>query len=116
MHALEKKSYLTSIRFCLENLVDPVRRCQRLNGMEVFSESACFHRRRDLIWPREEHVERMRKYFTEEQMKAFEDFERVFHSLPWKPIPSHPHISELPDDDLTELIRAGKRLMRLVKE
>ncbi len=88
------------------------RRASRLNGMEAYSASACFHRLRDLCWPRE--APETAPFLSQEQRTALIAFEEIYHSLPWRPIADHPHISELPGDDLSPLVPAGKLLLRLV--
>jgi len=50
--------------------------------------------------------------FEEEERLDLQEFLRVFDSLPWRPLPSHPHISELEDDDISSLIQPAKKLDR----
>jgi hypothetical protein len=50
--------------------------------------------------------------FEEEELQALQEFLRVFDSLPWRPLPAHPHISELNDDDISSLIQPAKKLDR----
>jgi hypothetical protein len=96
----------------LEYLVDLERSASKPTGMESFSESACFHRLRDLLWcvagPR------MAPFLTAEQSAALAEFECAYRSLPWSVIEAHPHISELPNDDLSPLVPAGQRLLQLI--
>jgi hypothetical protein len=52
---------------------------------------------------------------SDEERAALAEFTRVFESLPWRVIEAHPHISELPGDDLSPLLPAGKRLLSLLE-
>ncbi len=97
----------------LAYLVEPERRARKPTGMEAFSESACFHRLRDLFWCVAEP--QMAPFLTPEQSAALAEFERAYHSLPWRVIDAHPQISELPDDDLSPLVPAGQRLIHLIE-
>jgi len=81
--------------------------------MEAFSESACFHRLKDLFWCIAEPE--MAPVLTAEQSAALTEFERVYDSLAWRVIDGHPHISELPDDDLSPLVSAAERLYALIR-
>lgn len=96
----------------LTYLVDLKRRARKPSGMESFSESACFHRLRDLSWCIAQPE--MAPFLTAGQSAALAEFERIYHSLPWRVIETHPHISELPDDDLSPLIATGQRLLKLI--
>ena len=97
----------------LAYLVEPERRANRPEGLKAFSESAVFHRLRDLLWCIAEPD--MAPFLTAEQSAALAEFERVYRSLPWRVIQEHPHISELPDDDLSPLVPAGTRLLDLIR-
>jgi hypothetical protein len=81
--------------------------------MESFSESACFHRLFGLFWTlRDADATAL---LSDEERAAKEEFTRVFESLQWRVIQAHPHISELPDDDLTPLLASGERLLQLLE-
>jgi len=108
----QRKFYFVLCCWSLAYLVDPERRARKMSGMESFPESACFHRLRDLSWP-SEHAQ-MAPFLTPEQSAALSEFEQVYHSLPWCVLADHPHISALPDDDLSPLMPAGKRLFELM--
>jgi hypothetical protein len=97
----------------LAYLVQPERRARKPTGMEAFSESACFYRLKDLFWCIAEPE--MTPFLTAEQNAALAEFERVYQSLPWRVIDGHPHISELPDDDLSPLVPAAERLYELIR-
>jgi hypothetical protein len=81
--------------------------------MESFSESAAFHRLHDLLWTLGEPE--VVELLTDEEKSALAAFNRVFASLPWRVIESHPQISELPDDDLSLLVPVGERLLGLLE-
>ena len=96
----------------LRFLVQSEWRTRKPTGMEAFSESACFHRMHDLFWPLGD-AEAV-ALLTAEERAALDDFEAVYSLLPWRVIATHPHISELLDDDLAPLIAPGRRLYRLL--
>jgi len=54
----------------------------------------------------------MTERFEDEERSDLQAFLRAFDSLPWRPLPSHPHISELQDDDISSLIQPAKKLDR----
>ena len=97
----------------LRFLVVPERRAEKPKGMESFSTSACFHRLHDLFWTfRDAEAAAL---LSAEERSALAEFNQVFDSLPWRVIDSHPHISELPGDDLSPLLPAGERLLRMLE-
>jgi hypothetical protein len=53
---------------------------------------------------------------SDDERLVVHEFDRLFDSMPWRVIASHPHVSELPDDDLTPLIPAGEKLMRMLEQ
>ena len=108
----QQRSCLVGAGVPLRFLVQPERRARKVPGMESFSDSACFHRLRDLVWPIASPE--MAACLSTEQSAALAEFERIYHSLPWQVIAAHPHISELPGDDLSLLVPAGERLLRLI--
>ncbi len=93
----------------LSFLVRPERRAQKPTGMESFSESACFHRLRDLSWTLD--APETLALLSVAEKAAIDEFDRIYGSLPWRVIDDHPHISELPDDDLSPLVPAGEKLL-----
>jgi hypothetical protein len=109
----ERDKCLAASCIPLAFLVRPERRAQKPSGMEEFSESACFHRLHNLFWCVGEP--QMAPFLTPEQQSARAEFDRVYHSLPWRVIAAHPHISELPDDDLSPLMASGQRLLKLIE-
>jgi hypothetical protein len=97
----------------LKFLVRPERRAKKPSGMESFSESACFFRLHDLLWTlRDAEAVAL---LSDDERAALEEFNRAFQSLPWRVIEAHPHISELPDDDLSPLLPTGARLLGLLE-
>ena len=77
--------------------------------MAGFSDSAIFHRWMSLCWTFTE-AEAV-ALLTPEEQTHLRDFNAVFESLPWNPIESHPHISELANNDLSALLPPAKRLL-----
>jgi hypothetical protein len=50
--------------------------------------------------------------FSEKERQALHEFLVTFDSLPWRPLSSHPHISELTDDNFSSLVQPAKKLDR----
>ena len=98
----------------LKFLVQPSERHSRRigSGMASFSDSAIFHRLRDLVWTLGES--QVIALLNAEEITALADFNEAFDSLPWRKVEGYPHISELPDDDLSPLEPTGKRLFYLL--
>jgi hypothetical protein len=78
----------------------------------AFSESALFFRLWNLFNPISD--QELFESLTADQKAAYEDFTAVMRALPWTQIPSHPHISELLDDNLEPLKPSGIRLFQLL--
>jgi|SRR5688572_2671260 len=97
----------------LRFLVRPERRAQKPAGMESFSESACFHRLHSLAWTF--HDADAAALLSRDERATLEEFTQVFESLPWRVIGAHPHISELPGDDLSPLLPTGERLLQILE-
>ena len=94
-------------------LVRPKHRAKKPTGMEAFSESACFHRLHSLcFFPLRDYAAAL---LSDDERAAVEEFTQVFESLPWRVIESHPHICELPGDDLSPLLPSGERLLRMLE-
>jgi hypothetical protein len=109
----EQKMALLAPCLPLAFLVRPERRAQKPTGMEGFSESACFHRLHDLFWTlREAPVFAL---LSDEERTVLAEFTRVFEMLPWRVVPDHSHISELPGDDLSPLLPSGERLLQMLE-
>lgn len=81
--------------------------------MRGFSDSAVFYRLHDLFWTLREAD--ALALLSDDERLVVNEFDRLFDSLPWRVIPSHPHISELPDDGLTPLIPTGEKLMQMLE-
>ena len=109
----QQMAYLTAPCLALNFLVRPEQRDKKLNGMEEFSDSACFNRLYHLFWTF--HDAEPAALLNSEERAALIEFNRVFRSLPWQVIEAHPHISELPNNDLSPLIPAGEKLLRLLE-
>ncbi len=77
--------------------------------MVGFSDSAIFHRWMDLLWTlREPEVVAL---LSPEEKRYLAEFNAAFESLSWRPIESHPHISEVADEDLSKLFPSATRLL-----
>ena len=48
----------------------------------------------------------------ERERSDVDEFLRIFDALPWRPLSTHPHISELEDDDLGALVPLARRVDR----
>jgi hypothetical protein len=109
----QQKTALLAPCLPLSFLVRPEPRAKKPTGMESFSESACFHRLHNLFWTLND-AEAV-ALLSDDERAALAEFSRVFESLPWRVIVAHPHISELPSDDLSPLVPAGERLLRMLE-
>jgi hypothetical protein len=93
--------------------VRPEQSIKKLNEMEAFSDSAFFHRMHELLWTlRNAEVVAL---LCDEERETLAEFNRQFDALPWRVIADHPHISELPDNDLSPLVPSGERLLRMLE-
>jgi len=105
----QKRAALLGPCFPSRFLVRPESRTAPRQQMEGFSDSAIFHRWMDLFWTlREPKVVAL---LTPEEKGYLSEFNAVFESLPWRPIESHPHISEVAADDLSKLLPSATRLL-----
>src|SRR5437588_11307061 len=105
----QKKIALTAPCFVLRFLVRPETRNAPRRQMEGFSDSAIFHRWMDLFWTfRESEAVAL---LTPEEKGYLAEFNAAFESLTWRPIESHPHISEVTDEDLSKLLPFATRLL-----
>jgi hypothetical protein len=104
-----RKGTLSGACFALRFLVHPEYRVGARHGMEGFSDSAIFHRRMDLLFTLREPEGVA--FLTPEEKEYLMEFNALFESLPWRPIESHPHISEVPDEELSKLVPSAKRLL-----
>src|SRR5262245_27710075 len=93
----------------LRFLVRPERRAGPRQQMKELSDSAIFHRWMDLFWTlREPEAVAL---LTAEERGYLSAFNTAFEALPWRKIDSHPHISEVPGDDLSTLLPSATRLL-----
>jgi hypothetical protein len=77
--------------------------------MEGFSDSAIFHRWMDLFWTLGDPE--AIALLTPEEKEWVTEFNAILKSLPWRPIESHPHISDVPDEELSKLLPVATRLL-----
>lgn len=100
---------LVPLRF----LVRPECRAKKPGGMERCSQSACFHRLHSCFWTlRDSDAVAL---LSADERLVLAEFTRVFDSLRWRVIETHPHVSELPDDDLSPLLPAGEKLLQMLE-
>jgi hypothetical protein len=112
MNESEKRRVSLSVPcLVLQFLLSPQPR-KKQPGMEEFSESANLHRLHSLLWTFQDNY--AANLLSECDRSVLKAFEQAFASLPWQPIESHPHISELAGDDLSPLIEPGKRLLSVL--
>ena len=106
----QKHGALLGPCFPLRFLVRPESRTAPRQQMEGFSDAAIFHRWMDLFWTfREPEAVAL---LTPEESGYLAEFNAAFESLPWRPIESHPHISEVPDADLARLLPSAIPLLK----
>ena len=109
----QKHAALLGPCFPLRFLVRPEARTAPRQQMEGLSDSAIFHRWMDLFWTlREPEAVAL---LTPEEQRYLCEFNAVFESLPWRPIESHPHISEVAGEDLSKLLPSATRLLHALE-
>ena len=109
----QKKQALLAPCIPLRFLLKPETRETSRRQMRGISESAVFYRLHSLFWTlREADAVAL---LNQDAKTVLVAFTRVFDSLPWRAISQHPHISELPDDNLTLLVPTGAELFQLLQ-
>jgi hypothetical protein len=105
----QKQTALVAPCIPLGFLVRPENRTVPREQMVGFSDPAIFHRLMDLLWTlREPEVVAL---LHPEEMGYLAEFHAVFESLLWRPLPSHPHISEVANEELARLLPSATRLL-----
>src|SRR5262249_8444837 len=105
----QKEITLRAPCFPLRFLVRPETRAVPREHMEGLSDSAIFHRWMDLFWTlREPEAVTL---LTPEEKEYLTEFNAIFESLPWRPIESHPHISDVAYEELSKLLPSATRLL-----
>ena len=105
----QKRATLVAPCFPLAFLVRPETRTAPREQMAGFSDSAIFHRWMDLFWTlREPEAVAL---LTPDEKGYLSAFHAVFESLPWRPLETHPHISEVPAGELSRLLPSATRLL-----
>jgi hypothetical protein len=97
----------------LSFLVRPERRLQSRTSREPHPDSAYLHWLYEECWTFRDA--RAVALLNDEERAVLAEFNRAFESQPWRVMEAHPHLSELPNDDLTPLIPAGEKLLRIVE-
>ena len=108
----QKRATLLGPCFALDFLVRTASRNvarKQMEGLEGLSDAAIFHRWMDLCWTLREPVAIAILTFKEKQQLG--EFNAVYAALPWQPIESHPHISEVGDEELSKLLPSAARLL-----
>ena len=103
-------SSLACARIPLRLLIEPHRVSERTQMKEVRS-SAYIFRMFDLFFFNLRDPAVVGRLDDKEKM-AIQEFTRIFDALPWSPLPTRPHISELPNEDLGMLRSSAKRIDR----
>ena len=83
------------------------RRRQQREQMPGFKDSAIFYRLWDLLGAIREPDVQAR--LSEEEKRSLSEFTETFQRLAWRPLPSHPHVSELAPDDLSPLVHPAQQ-------
>jgi hypothetical protein len=96
-------------RLPLGLVLDPKNLAARTSGKEL-SDSAYVFRMFDLCFPVREP--RILERLTDEEKQDVSAFSSRFDALPWTPLVSHLHISEIAGSDLSMLVPAARRLDR----
>jgi hypothetical protein len=82
--------------------------------MPDFSDSAIFHRWMDFFWTLGEPE--AVALLTPDEAKNLAEFNAEFDSLPWRPIESHPHVSDVADSELSKLLPSATRLLESLEK
>ena len=91
----------------LRFLFHPKARRVSRSQLPDLNDSAIFHRLWGLFGLVDPIVNS--RLSTAEQV-ALDAFTRRFDELPWEILPEQPHISQLPDDDISSLTESGRNL------
>lgn len=105
----QRRAALLGPCFALRFLVRPEARTVPRGQMAGLSDAAIFHRWMDLFWTLGEPE--AVALLTKEETRYLEEFNRAYESLPWRSLESHPHISEVDDEDLARLLPPAARLL-----
>jgi len=103
-----------SIRLPLDFILSEDRRVQQRQRFVGFRDSAIFHRLWDLCGVIRVTPNRAR--LTKEEDQALQKFCDEYDKLPWRPLISHPHVSELESDDLSCLVPTARDLYSLMQK
>jgi hypothetical protein len=101
---------LACARIPLQLLIEPYRVSERTQMKDVRS-SAYIYRMFDLFFFNLRDPAVVGRLEDKEKM-AIQEFTQIFDALPWSPLPTHPHISELPNEDLGMLRSSAKKIDR----
>ena len=82
--------------------------------MKGFSDAAIFHRWMGLTWTFDEPE--AAEILSDDERSAHQEFNDLFHSLPWVPIETHPSICEISDEELMTLGPSASKLLQLLEE
>lgn len=101
--------------FALRFLLDEECHENARKQMAGFSDAAIFHRWMDLAWTLDQ-PDVLVALAPEERMKVIA-FKDAFDALPWRPIDTHPFISDLANesDELGRLLPAADELLELLQ-
>ena len=97
----------------LDFVLSEDRRMLQRRQFSGFRDSAIFHRLWNLFGVIRHPIPRAK--LSEEEEEALACFGAAFDALPWRELPSHPHVSQLDSDDLSALIPHAQRLSDLLK-
>src|SRR4051812_13165142 len=99
--------------FPLRFLVREESRAVPRERMAGFSDSAIFHRWMDLFWTMDDPE--AAALLTPDEIQEVAEFTRTYKSLPWRPIATHPHISDVSESALQKLLPSATRLLSLLE-
>jgi hypothetical protein len=98
----------------LKLILSEERREQQRQRMSGFRDSAMLYRLWELFGAIQDPL--MQPHLSEEEKKALRGLLDIFHGLPWRVVPSHPHVSELEPDDISSLAPSAQRLLLLLEQ
>ena len=103
---------LSISRAPLSFILDAKKRRER-KQMREFSDGAFVHRIFDLLFTMRQDWVVVR--LTDEEKRALSEFDAAWSALPWMPLPEHPHVSEVSDEDIRALVAPSRKLDHLLE-
>ena len=105
----QKSAAIAGPCFALRFLVDTKNRHHARAQMAGFSDAAIFHRRMSIAWTlREPEAIAL---LTTNELRLLDEFNRIYESIPWVPIETHPFINDSSETELDKLTPIASQLL-----